>query len=68
MSKVRAKREMTAKKMPEYWRHHEEILRIVEKKLGVRSGGRDLTAKTRSKQPVQGTRVFRTSGELLSVI
>ncbi|XP_078788850.1 cilium assembly protein DZIP1 isoform X4 [Oryzias latipes] len=66
MSKVRAKREMTAKKMPEYWRHHEEILRIVEKKLGVRSGGRDLTAKTRSKQPVQVVKIRPRSSSLPS--
>ncbi|XP_024150228.1 zinc finger protein Dzip1 isoform X1 [Oryzias melastigma] len=63
VTKVRLKRETAAKRMPEYWRHREEIVGMVEKRLG---GGREPTAKTRSKQPVQVVQIRPRSSSLPS--
>lgn len=56
LAKVQSKRESIAKTMPEYWRHREEIVNIVEQKLGGQRRGNDPAAESqaRSKQSVQG--------------
>ncbi|XP_041835024.1 zinc finger protein Dzip1 isoform X2 [Melanotaenia boesemani] len=54
LAKVQSKRESVAKTMPDYWRHREEIVSMVEEKLGgPRSSDLAPEPQTRSKQAFQ---------------
>ncbi|KAM4560265.1 cilium assembly protein DZIP1 [Odontesthes bonariensis] len=63
LAKMRSRRESFAKTTPEYWRHREEIVGIVEQKLG---GDPVPEPTARSKQPVQVLQIRPRSSSLPS--
>ncbi|KAM6893944.1 cilium assembly protein DZIP1 [Xenentodon cancila] len=68
LAKVQSKRESVAKSMPDYWRHREEIVDIVEQKLGGqrRSNSPGAESQARHKQSVQVLQIRPRSSSLPS--
>ncbi|KAG7236552.1 hypothetical protein INR49_000815 [Caranx melampygus] len=68
LAKMQSKRGSTAKGMPDYWRHREEIIRTLEQKLGEQRRGSAPAAESqaRSRHSVQVLQIRPRSSSLSS--
>nr|XP_020443417.1 zinc finger protein Dzip1-like isoform X1 [Monopterus albus]XP_020443419.1 zinc finger protein Dzip1-like isoform X1 [Monopterus albus]XP_020443420.1 zinc finger protein Dzip1-like isoform X1 [Monopterus albus] len=68
LAKLQSKRDSSAKGMPDYWRHREEIASTVEQKLGGQRRGSDPApeSQARSRQSVQVLQIRPRSSSLPS--
>ncbi|XP_070712062.1 cilium assembly protein DZIP1 [Pempheris klunzingeri] len=68
LAKVHSKRESSAKGLPDYWRHREELASMVEQKLGSQRRGSDPApeSQARSRQSVQVVQIRPRSSSLPS--
>lgn len=67
LSKVRSKQESIAKTMPDYWSHREEIMSVVEQKLGAQSTSNPAAdSQARSRHSAQVLQIRPRSSSLPS--